>query len=784
MRMRQKERRTIRTDKRKYTHSEDLGAAESADSAGLIGIGGGIVGNDDDLWNSVNARLLSQFLARAACHIWAGRELPYEYLKMCTRIVPHVATPRDTISITLPRLPQPPSTTFDLAMFTRYFDPSAYDAQISTLDRIMACLFRIFPLLKLEEVLPIFTLYLVKRNYTRPVHFTVEDCDLRYLYKCFVVMLHLTDEVDDILRAITATLSCAMIHNVLFDWQEQDDQIYDFMTTKGLFGSPQFLCLSAIIKARKLSHIAGGWAPLVLQLINTDHMPPDVPLEDYDNWLEYPFVYCLDRIPRALREWRMLIQHPLLLSSGSPDTIPENPTAEYLVADIRARANRSLVISFTEFILSCNETTDQLYLLDTMRNLCRCLTFASFETIDSDTVMNYAKARLTLAQHLIDDPQNIELDSIAGCMFSEADLGGHCFPYNPIAPPIFKQAATVYLEFIKDNTTTNPSRSTQKIVEVLTAELQELEDLLVSLSEDSLKVDRGGLLSEHLVYHRMSRMKYGAKGQMSTPARVITISPRLGVECSLDFPFSVSLSWTTIVPVDLAAGLNVRRNLDCSSSPEFRFNCDGMGHGRRVDTGGLDGAILDFEEKALRGLPHNWRRWSPCPGYKAARTRREGSKRRWPQTLIVRAFAKMQRGLKYTTTSLGTYLGVDRDQIAMLSPIGKRCVGRVPFLLWAALRKETAESMKESQLCMAENSIPRPGKKIQVLSDACHSLATPLDTDRHIQSHTLVTLASDHDNRYRNRTVQLLILLSTPSQTVSGVSLSPNARTETAWALF
>ncbi|KAJ7678310.1 hypothetical protein DFH06DRAFT_1121798 [Mycena polygramma] len=43
MRMRQKERRTIRTDKRKYTRSEDLGAAESA---GLIGIGGGIVGDD------------------------------------------------------------------------------------------------------------------------------------------------------------------------------------------------------------------------------------------------------------------------------------------------------------------------------------------------------------------------------------------------------------------------------------------------------------------------------------------------------------------------------------------------------------------------------------------------------------------------------------------------------------------------------------------------------------------------------------------------------------------
>ncbi|KAJ7604789.1 hypothetical protein DFH06DRAFT_1150848 [Mycena polygramma] len=45
MRMRQKERWTIRTDKRKYTHSEDLGAADSADSAGLIGIGGGIVGD-------------------------------------------------------------------------------------------------------------------------------------------------------------------------------------------------------------------------------------------------------------------------------------------------------------------------------------------------------------------------------------------------------------------------------------------------------------------------------------------------------------------------------------------------------------------------------------------------------------------------------------------------------------------------------------------------------------------------------------------------------------------
>ncbi|KAJ7602212.1 hypothetical protein DFH06DRAFT_1153022 [Mycena polygramma] len=46
MRMRQLERRTIRTDKRKYTLSEDLGAAESADSAGLIGIGGGIVGDE------------------------------------------------------------------------------------------------------------------------------------------------------------------------------------------------------------------------------------------------------------------------------------------------------------------------------------------------------------------------------------------------------------------------------------------------------------------------------------------------------------------------------------------------------------------------------------------------------------------------------------------------------------------------------------------------------------------------------------------------------------------
>ncbi|KAJ6517895.1 hypothetical protein C8R47DRAFT_466 [Mycena vitilis] len=401
---------------------------------------------EDNLWLMVNVAVLTSYLRIMAQDVSEGLELPYEYEATCCHVVPRIPLPPDTVQMIFPSTPAVQSSPFvewsDSTL--RAFDPGTSDEQrneILPLDRIMSCFFRLLPLLKLEDVMPIFTTYLAKRNHADPICSATQHCPGDFLLDCLVAMLGSPTEADNALRAICATL--VRINCEAFDWwHEREDRIYDFMTARGIFASPKFLCLSSMIRMRKLSCFKDRARYLL-------HLEPD---DDQNNKPRLPS--SQGAMDRAFHEWRTLIAHPFLQSAGRPEdtTITQNSKAEELIADIHTRARRSIVICVTEFTVACLDANDQPYLAETMQHLCDD-NFGRFGAVEADIMVGYANAWLDLLNHCISSPQNLQLRSTARALFlqrriqNDPELLSHQLP----AASIFKDALTRYIQFLQDN---------------------------------------------------------------------------------------------------------------------------------------------------------------------------------------------------------------------------------------------------------------------------------------------------------------------------------------------
>ncbi|KAJ7660185.1 hypothetical protein DFH06DRAFT_391672 [Mycena polygramma] len=428
----------------------------------------------DEIWLRVNVGLLTQLLYAAAAGCEMGKDLPYEYEATCLAIVPNITDPPYTVQMTIPITPKAKSRRFGSnTIWSSIFDPSTVKAlpdQISPLDYIMRSLFRLHPVSKLEDVMPVFVLYLAKRNYARAIRCATAYCEryhLGYLLDCMVAMMDSTDE-NDILRAI-----CAIMANEveLFNFSPRDEQIRNFMMERGIFTSPQFICLSALIKRRKLLHFLDA-GPTLLKLNEVGHLHPlDIP------WRSVPLMeklYSQKANQRAYDEWRKMVAHPFL-SDGQEDTTNfTDLTVNELVQDIRTRAKRAMVRTLTEFTFACPEAIDQPYLSETMRFMSDVVAdrrFGNFRTVESNILVDYAKAWVALVNHLVTDPKNAQIQLTTRHLFLQ-DHKAQLY-YHPVAAPIFKEALLIYLEFLQAEPEQNDSalQKTRIVLDALVSQM-------------------------------------------------------------------------------------------------------------------------------------------------------------------------------------------------------------------------------------------------------------------------------------------------------------------------
>ncbi|KAJ6465566.1 hypothetical protein C8R47DRAFT_48997 [Mycena vitilis] len=407
----------------------------------------------EDIWNGIDVALLTGFLLGAASSICKGYDLPYEYEKTCFEVVPRIPRVLDNVQIIVPKQP---ALVFSLLQnnIIKYLESSAFGADSSSnttclLDNVMSCVLRLFPLLKAQDVMPILVLYLGKRNSRGAIQVAFAHCKqhhLAYLLDCLVGMLDSTNEAC-ILPAICITMIQGEYDGVVRVWHERDDQIYDLMTMRGIFDSAQCLCLSMLLKKRRLLHFF-LFSRKLLHLVdlNKRHTPDSVELMGDG--------ICSQHVrQRSHEKWRQLIAHPFL-ASGSPreNTISEHSTATQLVADISARVERSMIICWTEFILACPLAMDQPYLPDTMHAMCDPH-FDSFCAVDAEIMVNFAKSWIVLVNHLVSDPRNVQLQTTVRLLFLD-DLHAQ-FYYHPKAAPIYTEALMIYSKFLQDTSEQN-----------------------------------------------------------------------------------------------------------------------------------------------------------------------------------------------------------------------------------------------------------------------------------------------------------------------------------------
>ncbi|KAJ7167180.1 hypothetical protein C8R43DRAFT_1103772, partial [Mycena crocata] len=275
------------------------------------------------IWLEVNVTILSRFLLRAACVLWEGGDLPSEYLHTCTRIVPRFPFPAESEHLDRPATFMPRPNTFREVM--HYLDPSlrsAPTAAISDLDRIMQSFFRLLPLLRIEDVIPAFALYLSKRNHTAPMETATGKCDLSYLMDCLVAALR-TDAGDiNILLAITAIMQLPAF-NVKCWRAGRDSKLYDYMAEHHVYKSERFSSLSAVMTLRKLNHF--------LEML---------PL---DSSITAPV-----SVGPSIAEWHAVGAGSLLV--GGLDGLDYDGVGHTLDMEIRRRIFTTMIISLTGFI--------------------------------------------------------------------------------------------------------------------------------------------------------------------------------------------------------------------------------------------------------------------------------------------------------------------------------------------------------------------------------------------------------------------------------------------------
>jgi hypothetical protein len=308
----------------------------------------------------------------------------------------------------------------------------------------MACFFRLLPYLRPEDIMPIVTRYLSARNDATAIDLATRDCRLPFLLDCLILMLEKTNDTQPICHAICAVLIQYRFGADLVQWSARDDRLYNFIASQDLFSSATFISLAILMKMRRLNHLGSSAQALLLPRRGTQHQ-----------WT-----------PQHLQECRTLADD-FLLSSACERNMAFLPdiSSEDLVAEICTRVKQAMIIFMTDFLSACLQPDKPVYMAETMFALSVCI-FDTCETVEAETMAKFATAWVTLAHHAAAHPEDEELAAVTSCLFSGSvgDANPSSWFYQPQSAPIFKEALSVFFDFLKKT-----RRPTQDIAHILDA---------------------------------------------------------------------------------------------------------------------------------------------------------------------------------------------------------------------------------------------------------------------------------------------------------------------------
>jgi hypothetical protein len=293
--------------------------------------------------------------------------------------------------------------------------------------------------------MPIVTQYLSARKDATAVDLATRDCRLPFLLECLISMLEKTNDTQPICHAVCAVLIQYRFGADLIHWSARDDRLYNFIASQDLFSSGKFISLSILMNMRRLNHLGISAQALLLPRRGLQHQ-----------WTPQ----------QQLQECRTLTVDFLLSPAGDQDIVfLPDISPEDLVAEICTRVKQAMIGFMTEFLSACLQPDKPAYMAGTMFALSVCV-FDTFETVEAETMTKFATAWVALAHHAAAYPDDEELAAVMSCLFSGSvgDANPSSWFYEPQSAPIFKEALSVFFDFLK-----RTGRPTQEIAHILDA---------------------------------------------------------------------------------------------------------------------------------------------------------------------------------------------------------------------------------------------------------------------------------------------------------------------------
>ncbi|KAJ7487390.1 hypothetical protein B0H11DRAFT_1790047 [Mycena galericulata] len=380
----------------------------------------------DTIWLEASVSLVAWSLIDAARTLDSVGVLPHKMMENCRIIIPTVVDiPNAERMERFGKLPK------------SLFDPSAkaQGPDIMDLDRIMRCLLRLHPLLQQEEVIPIFALYLGRRNNLAVLQFAMADIDLLTFLDVLIEMIQSPRPTPDldVLRTIQVILLLPGV-TVESRWSTQDDRLWDYMVANDMFNSSSFMILSVVLTQRKLHHMHES-ASNLLQVVEGGRK------ED-----------SLQIAGTAVEDIRALAADLVLPLPITDDLLSQNFRPEHLVDEIQTRVKAAMIIGLTNLLSAYARPERPSNVIDAMGIVVRSFP-PNFGSVDIGIMTRFAQSLTTIVQHLFAYPSDADLNQALAFLFS------YCEPaktfYHPLTAPIFEQALTLYLKFIEETAKTS-----------------------------------------------------------------------------------------------------------------------------------------------------------------------------------------------------------------------------------------------------------------------------------------------------------------------------------------
>jgi hypothetical protein len=167
-----------------------------------------------------------------------------------------------------------------------------------------------------------------------------------------------------------------------------------------------------------------------------------------------------------------LATDPLLLLAHDQDIVfLPDISPETLVAEICTRVKQAMIIFMTNFLSACLQPEKPAYMAGTMFALSVCV-FDTLETVEAETMAKFATAWVALAHHATENPDDKDLAAVMNCLFSGSvgDANPSSWFYQPQSAPIFKEALSVFFDFLKK--TGSPTQEITHILDALILRMQ------------------------------------------------------------------------------------------------------------------------------------------------------------------------------------------------------------------------------------------------------------------------------------------------------------------------